>query len=87
MINYTKFEHFWPKYPVYGDKSSLMGKRVEFFNRIIFYMRTYLLLRLQFMLINTYMDLFNWIYVINYTKFEHFWPKCPFSRETSSFMG
>ena len=87
MINCTKFEHFWPKCPVYGDKSSLMGKKVQFFNRIIFYMRTYLLLRLQFMLINTYMDLFNLIYMINYTKFEHFWPKCPVYGEKSSFIG
>ena len=50
-------------------------------------MRTYLLLRLQFMLINTSMDLFNWIYVINYTKYEHFWPKCPFYGEKSSVKG
>ena len=68
VINYTKFEHFGPKYPFSGEKSSFMGKKVEFFNRIIFYMRTYFLFRLQFMLINTYMDLFNWIYVVNYTK-------------------
>ena len=59
VITYTKFEHFGPKCPVYGKKSSFMGKKVEGFNRIIVYMRTYLLLRLQFMLINTYMDLFN----------------------------
>ena len=59
VINYTKFEHFWPKCLVYGGKSSFMGKKVEFFNRIIFYMRAYLLLHLKFMLINTYMDLFN----------------------------
>jgi hypothetical protein len=87
VINYTKFEHFWPKCPVYEEKSSFMGKKVEILNRIVFYMRTYLLLRLQFILINTYMDLFNWIYVINYTKFKHFWPKCPVYEEKSSFMG
>ena len=50
-------------------------------------MRTYILLRLQFMLINTHMDLFNWVYVNNYIKFEHFWPKCPVYGEKSSFMG
>ena len=75
VINDTEFEHFGPKCPLYGEKSSLIGTNVEFFNRIIFYMRTYILLRLQFMLINKYMDLFNWIYVINYFKFEHFGPK------------
>ena len=87
VINYTKFEHFWPKCPVYGKKSSFMGKEIEFFNRIKFCLRTYLLQRLQFMLIDTYMDLFNQIYVINYTKFEHFGPKCPVYGEKYSFMG
>jgi len=87
MINYTKFKHFGLKCPFYGEKCSFIGKKVEFFNRIIFYMRTYLLLHLKFMLINTYMDLFNWIYVINYTKFEYFRPKCPVYGEKSSFMG
>ena len=72
--NYTKFEHFWPKCPVYGEKSSFFGYKVEFYSCKIFYMRTYLLLRLQFMLINTYI---SQIYMINYTIFEHFWPKCP----------
>ena len=87
VINYTEFEHFRPKCPVYGGKSSFMGKNVMFFYHIIFHMRTYLLLRLHFMLINTYMDLFNQIYVINYTKFDHFGPKCPVYGEKSSFMG
>ena len=87
MINYTKFKHFGLKCPFYGEKCSFIGKKVEFFNRIIFYMRTYLLLRLKFMLVNTYMDLFNWIYVINYTKFEQFWPNCPVYGEKYSFMG
>ena len=59
VINYTKFEYFRPKCPVYGEKSSFMGNKDEFFDRIIVYMRAYLLLRLRFMLINTYMDLFN----------------------------
>ena len=63
MINYTKFEHFLPKCPVYGDKSSLMGKKVEFFNRIIFYMRAYLLLCLQFMFINTHIWIFSTRYM------------------------
>ena len=123
VINYTKFEHFWPKCPVYGEKSSFRvksrvlcsynilhayipsssfafhvyehiygfiqldicdklhqiwtflakmsilwgwdqfyGEKVQFFKRIIFYMRTYLLLRLQFMLINTHI----WIYSTGY---------------------
>jgi ABC-type microcin C transport system permease subunit YejE len=87
VINYTKFEYFRPKYLFYGEKSSVMGNKDEFFNRIIVHMRAYLLLRLQFMLLNTYMDLFNWIYVINYTKFEYFRPKCPVYGEKSSFMG
>jgi hypothetical protein len=87
VINYTKLEHFWPKCPVYGEKSSFMGKKVEMFNRIIFYMRTHLLLCLQLMLINPCTDLFNYIHVINYTKFGHFWPKCPVYGEKSSFMG
>ena len=56
MINYTKFKHFGLKCPVYGEKCSFIGKKVEFFNRIIVYMRAYLLLRLQFMRINRYMD-------------------------------
>ena len=59
-------------------KSPALWDTVEYFNRIEFYMRTYLLLRLHFMLINTYMDLFDWIYVINYTKSKHFGPKNPF---------
>ena len=87
MINYTKFEHFGPKCPVYGGNSSFMGKKVQFFIRIVFYMRTYILLRLQFMLIDTYMDLFNWTHVINYTKFEYFGPKCPVYGGKSSFIG
>ena len=87
VINYTKFEHIWPKCPVYGEKSSFMGKKVEFFNRIIFYMRTYLHLCLQFMLINIYMDLFNQIYVINYTKFEQFCQNVQFMGKKTSFMG
>ena len=86
VINYTKLEHFWPKYLFYGEKSSVMGNKDEFFNRIIVHMHAYLLLRLQFMLLNTYMDLFNWIYVINYTKFEYFRPKYLFHGEKSSFM-
>ena len=40
-------------------------------------MRTYLLLRMKFMLRKTFLDLFNQKYMTNYTKFEHFWPKCP----------
>ena len=75
MINYTKFKHFGLKCPFYGEKCSFIGKKVEFFNRIIFYMRTYLLLRLQFMLINTCMDLFNWIHVKIFTKFDFFLAK------------
>ena len=71
-----------------GKSPVLWVKKSEFFNRIIFYMHTYHLLRLQFMLIDTYMDLFNWIYVINYTKFEHFFlPKCPVYGDKSSLMG
>jgi hypothetical protein len=77
LINYTKLEHMVPKCPAYGEKSSFMGKKVEFFNRIILYMRTFLLLRLQFVLISTCMDSFNQIYVISYTKFDYFGPKCP----------
>ena len=85
--NYTEFEHFGPKCPVYAEKSSFMGTNVEFLNCIIFSMRTYLLLRLQFMLINTYMDLFNNVkhYTIKTRLFIHktglfpinwtFWPK------------
>ena len=146
MINYTKFEHFGPKCPVYGeivqfsgylfsyntlhaympssssfaihaylhiygfiqpdicdklhqiwtflakmsilwDKSSFTGKKVQFWNRIVFYMRTYLLLRLHFMLIITCMNLFNDVYVINYIKFDHFGQKCPVYGQKSSFMG
>ena len=87
VIKYTKFEYFRPKYLFYGEKSSFMGNKDEFSNRIIVYMRAYLLLCLQFMLINTYMDLFNQIYVINYTKFEHFSQKCPVYGGKSSFMG
>jgi hypothetical protein len=64
-----------------------MGKKSELFHRIIFNMRTYLLLRLQFMLINTCMDLIKKIFVINYTKFKHFGPKCPVYGGKSSFMG
>ena len=50
---------FWAEISVYGEKFSFMGKKVEFFHRIIFYMHSYLFLCLQFMLFNTYMDLFN----------------------------
>jgi hypothetical protein len=64
VINYTKFEHLTPKCPVYGEKSSFMGIKAEFFNRIRLYMRTFFHLRLQFMLFSTYMDSFNKIYVI-----------------------
>jgi hypothetical protein len=57
------------------------------FNRIILYMRTFSFLCLQFMLSNAYMDLFNKIYMINNTKYEHFGPKCPVYGVQSSFMG
>jgi hypothetical protein len=84
VINYTKFEHFVSSL---WAKVQFLGKIIEFFNRIIFCMRTHLLLCLQFMLFGTYMDLVNWIYAINYTKFEHFGPKCPAYWEKSSLMG
>ena len=35
MINYTKFEHFFTKMSSLWDKSSLMGKKVEFLYYIL----------------------------------------------------